>query len=313
MDHAEQGAPAAELSVGCFNIRNLGWRKGEGHCHLGDAIEFILGQTPKPPDILALPEATKILEDAQTVLRRQLVYPLSQALSHGWYEPVFASQGVPGRSNHHHLLLVNTNVVKPLEWYDPSYRSTSDHQSGFLRAEIFGHEVWLCCEHWPGGQGREAFNAAANRISQHGGDTAKTLLLGDFNATSSWVREHRADWEEECRARGEMNKVEQKGWYNPEAGRWEIDTRQIDKLRQVFGYVDMGEELDDPAPTTHPQDSQLRIDRIFRSTGFPGRATQYTAVLPPYWLSDHAYVFGCYELPALAASRHPRSFSLVEA
>lgn len=170
----------AELTLGCFNIRNLGWREGHGHSHLDPAIEFLLEHTPEPPDIIALPEATGILEDGQTVLRGRVVYPLSQALPRGSYEPFFASHGVAGRGSHYHLLLVNTNVVTPRQWYDPSYRSTSKYRSGFLKAIIHGHDVWLCCEHWSGGEGREVFNASANRVAQHGGTRQKTLLLGGF-------------------------------------------------------------------------------------------------------------------------------------
>lgn len=172
---------------------------------------------------------------------------------------------------------------------------------GFLKSEIFGHEVLSCCEHWQGGQGREAFNHAANRVSQHGGRDKKTLLLGDFNATSSWRRERRPHWQRLCHARSETFKLEQKGYFHPILRRWVVDTRQIDKLRKEFGYRDMGEEANDPTPTTHPQEgSRLRIDRIFRSIGFPGRVTAYTVAQPSWSISDHAYVHGEYEIPYAA-------------
>lgn len=293
------GKEHRNLTVGTFNIEYLGHRKGKGHFYLPDAIGFILESTPILPDIFAFPEATGILQDGETVLRSQLVFPLSEHLSDGWYEPFYAHRGVPGRRNHHHLLLLNNRVVKPLEWYDPGLPGVSDHTAGFATASVFGHKMWICCEHWQGGQGRWAFEAAANRVSAHAQAGRKTLLLGDFNATSSWTEEHLPDWQKHCLQYGEEYKLEQKGRYDLATDRWVLDTDQIDKLRKVYGYRDMGEEKEDPTPTTHPKDGELRIDRIFCSPAFPGRAEHYTVFMPPPELSDHAYVYGGYSVPCL--------------
>ncbi|MCI2422886.1 endonuclease/exonuclease/phosphatase family protein [Saccharopolyspora sp. K220] len=297
------------LRVGTFNIDHLGWQRGHGHHRLDAALDFLLEQTPIPPDILALPEATHCLDDGQYVLRRRLTDVLARHLDQGWYEPLFASQGLSGHANSHHLLLVNTAKVRPLGWYDPSIQlGRSRRLAGFAEVDIYGHDVLVCCEHWPGGEGREAFNRAANRLLTLGGPHNKTLLLGDFNATSSWEQEHLPDWQTHCEQRGELHKLEQKGYYNTATGRWEIDTRQLDKLRHqaggTGGYLDMGEEADAPTVTTH-DGSNLRIDRIFRSTGFPTTAVlTYHVRQPPRDISDHAYVYGTYTITPAHQPHH---------
>ncbi len=295
------GQPLPEsttLSVGVFNIERFGWDKTKGHHRLPAALEFLLEQTPVPPDVLALPEARRGLDDGQHAIRT-LTHRLSGHLHGGRYEPLFASRNLPGRRNHLHLLLVNTTTVAPLAWHDPAAADAAYRDSGFARCQIAGQQVHLCCEHWSGGEGREAFERAAQRVSTLGGPRRKTLLLGDFNADSGWDRElhHSLDWHAQCEAQGNLHKLEQKGWLNPASGRWEIDTRQLDKLRTHYGYMDMGEEAGDPTPTTHPETgSGLRIDRIFRSTGLPAHVTSYHVRQPPRDLSDHAYVFGTYRV-----------------
>lgn len=201
-----------QLTVGTFNIEHLGWALGKGHHRLDKALDFLLTHTPEPPDILALPEATHCLDNGQYVLRSRVVYPLSQRLSDGWYEPLYASQGLPYQRNHHNLLLVNTAKVKPTRWHDPSgVMAASKRLSGFAEVEVFGHTLLVCCEHWRGGEGRDEFFRAAHRVSTHGGNANKTLLLGDFNTTSGWSEEHLpADWYERCRQRGELGKLAQK-------------------------------------------------------------------------------------------------------
>ncbi len=287
------------LSVGVFNIERFGWDKTKGHHRLPAALDWLLAQTPVPPDVLALPEARRGLDDGQHAIRA-LTHHLSGHLHGGRYEPLFASRNLPGRRNHLHLLLVNTAKVAPLAWHDPAAVDAAYRDSGFALCQIAGHQIHLCCEHWSGGEGREAFDRAALRVSHLGGPRHKTLLLGDFNADSSWDRElhhHGLDWYALCAQRGELHKLEQKGWLNPATCRWEIDTRQLDKLRTLFGYHDMGEQADDPTPTTHPDTgSTLRIDRILRSTGLPAHVTSYHVRQPPRELSDHAYVYGTYRL-----------------
>lgn len=287
------------LTVGVFNIERFGYDPGRGHHRLPAALDWLLEQTPVPPDVLALPEARRGLDDGQRAIRT-VTHRLSQHLDGGRYEPLFASRMLAGRRNHLHLLLVNIARVQPLAWHDPAAEDAAYRDSGVAVCEIAGHRVHLCCEHWSGGEGREAFNQAAQRVSTLGGLRRKTLLLGDFNADSGWGKErhHGRDWYAHCAARGELHKLEQKGWLNPVTGRWEIDTRQLDKLRLLFGYRDMGEEADDPTPTTHPDTgSALRIDRIFRSAGLPADVTAYQVRQPPRELSDHAYVLGTYRLP----------------
>ena len=226
---------------------------------------------------------------------------------------MFAHQSPQGRRNHLHLLLVNTAKVHPLGWADPEApEDAGKRHYGWAECEIFGHEVNICCEHWPGGEGRAVFDAAANRLSNRGGPRRKSLVLGDFNADSGWEREihivEDLDWYDQCRAQGNLDKLEQKGRFNEAKGRWEIDTRQIDKLRTHFGYRDMGEEADDPTPTTRPSiGSGLRIDRIFRSLGFPADVVDYHVAQPPRQISDHAYVFGTYRVAVSVAENSDRT------
>lgn len=109
---------------------------------------------------------------------------------------MFATRTLPGRRNHLHLLLVNTARVHPLAWHDPAAEDAAYRDSGFAVCEIAGRRIHLCCEHWSGGEGREAFDRAAQRVSTLGGPRRKTLLFGDFNADSGWEREHHhgRDW-----------------------------------------------------------------------------------------------------------------------
>jgi endonuclease/exonuclease/phosphatase family metal-dependent hydrolase len=293
-----------DLTVGVFNIERFGY-DGQGHHRLPAALDFLLEHTSRPPDVLALPEARRGLDDGQQAIRRKVVHRLSQHLDGGWYEALFASRKPPGRRNHLHLLLVNTATVHPLQWHDPHADDAAYRDDGFAVCEIFGHEVNLCCEHWSGGEGRAVFDQAANRVAQKGGPTRKTLLLGDFNADSGWDKEfhHGIDWQAVCEAQGHEDKLEQKGWFNPGTGRWEIDTRQLDKLRTIYGFRDMGEEAGDPTVTTHRRTgSGLRIDRIFRSAGFPADLIDYNVRQPPQAISDHAYVFGAYRFPAMTST-----------
>ena len=312
----------ADLTVGVFNIERFGFDSDLGNHRLPAALDFLLEHTSVPPDVLAFPEANNGLADEQRAIRRTTVHYLSRHLSSGWYEPLFATQGVPGRKNHLHLLLVNTAKVHPLGWADPAAPLDPGRRHyGWARTEIFGHEVNLCCEHWSGGEGREAFEQAANRISTKGGLRRKSIILGDFNSDSSWEHErhlvNQLNWYKQCRDQGNLDKLLQKGWFDldgvdPSTGEpgweypwdksgrrgwWTIDTRQIDKLRTMFGYVDMGEEFGDPTPTTRPQiGAGLRIDRIMRSSGLPAETIGYGVAQPPRHLSDHAYVFGTYRL-----------------
>lgn len=285
------------LRVGVWNIERLGWDEGEGHHRLSAAVDWLLEQSPVGLDVLALPEARGALADGQRILRRLLAYPLSQHLPDGGrYEPLLASRNLPGRRNHLHALLVNTAKVFPLAWWDPQGPDAAYRTDGFATCAIFGHEVDLCCEHWNGGLGRAEFDRAVNRLSTHGGPHRQTLILGDFNADSGWEKEqhHGLDWYELCRQRGELHKLEQKGWWNPETEQWEIDTRQLDKLH-LFGFRDMGQEAGDPTPTTDPSTgSTLRIDRIYRSSGLPVDVLDYQVRQPPRELSDHALVYGTY-------------------
>ncbi|WP_166677755.1 endonuclease/exonuclease/phosphatase family protein [Amycolatopsis arida] len=284
----------AVLSVGTWNIARLGWSPGKGHHRLAAALEWLLAQTPVPPDVLGLPEGTHCLRDGQRVLRRDVVARLSTALRHGWYEPFVSVR--PGHRNHP-VLLVNTAVVRPLEWHDPQAADVPLRRQGFLIADIHGVETALCCEHWQGGLGRTAFDQAANRLATWGRTAA--LIVGDFNATSGWYREHLpTDWFKVCARRGELHKIEQKAWHNPATGRWKIDTRQLDKLRTLYGFRDMGEQAGDPTVTTSPDADGvgLRIDRIFRGAGLSAAVDAYRVVQPPPELSDHAYVHGAYRL-----------------
>lgn len=311
------------LTVGVFNIERFGYDKARANHRLSAAGEWLLDQTPVPPDVLAFPEATNGLADGQRAIRRQVVHALASRLDGGWYEPLFASRALEGRGNHLHLLLVNTAKVRPLAWFDPAAPGVGRRHHGFAECEIFGHEVRLCCEHWAGGDGRATFDQAANRLAQRG-NSRKTLLLGDFNADSGWDRERhiteRLNWYKECRDRDSLDKILQKGWFNPagldpvtgepgwyqpwsrsgDRGWWQIDTRQLDLLRTFFGFLDMGEEAGDPTVTTNPATgSGLRIDRILRSRGFPATVLDYGVRQPPREISDHAYVFGTYLVEAL--------------
>lgn len=307
-----------KLTVGTFNIERFGWDKARTNHRLASALEWLLDQTPAPPDLIALPEATKGLDDGQRAIRRGLVNLLSHRLDGGWYEPLFSSRALEDRGHHLHLLLVNTAKVHPLGWYDPQAPAVGRRNYGFAECEIFGHEVNVCCEHWAGGDGRSVFDQAANRVAQKG-NSRKTLLLGDFNTDSGWAGERhiteKLNWYKQCRDQGHLDKILQKGWFNPagvdpvtgepgwfypwlrsgERGWWEVDTRQLDLLRTFFGFRDMGEEAGDPTVTTHPAvGSGLRIDRILRSEGFPARVLDYAVRHPPREISDHAYVFGTY-------------------
>lgn len=116
----------ATLSVGVFNIDRFGWDKANGHHRLSAALDFLLKQTPVPPDVLALPEARRGLDEGQHAIRT-VTHRLSRHLRGGRYEPLFASRTLPGRRNHLHLLLVNTARVHP----QPP-REISDH------AYVFG-------------------------------------------------------------------------------------------------------------------------------------------------------------------------------
>lgn len=306
------------LTVGVFNIERFGYDRGQGNHRLPAALEWMLDQTPVPPDVLAFPEATNGLADWQRPIRRIAVNTLSRKLDGGWYEPLFSSRTLPGRGNHLHLLLVNTAKVHPLGWSEPEAPGVGRRHAGFAQCEIFGHEVMLCCEHWAGGDGREEFDRAANRVAQKG-NLRKTLLLGDFNSDSGWPGERhiteQLNWYEQCRAQGNLDKLLQKGWFNPAAvhpatgepgwfypalrsgdrGWWQVDTRQLDLLRRFFGFLDMGEEAGDPTVTTNPRTgSGSRIDRVLRSAGFPARVLEYAVRQPPREISDHGYVFGTY-------------------
>jgi hypothetical protein len=290
------------LTTGVWNIERFGWdRDGRGHHRLGAAVEYILDQTPIPPDILALPEATQCTIDDERPLREEFLTPLARCLRGGWYEPLFSKQPGHGHRNHHYLILVNTATVHPLGWREPGDRA--HHIDGRVRAEIFGHDCVLWCKHWRGGQGRDEFDKQANEAAGYGGPNRKTWMAGDFNADSSWhAEEHHSwgvDWETVCEQRGEMDKVEQKGWLNPATGRYEIDTRQIDKLRDLFGFRDAGEEWGDATPTTaHPVDGRgLRIDRVFVSEGWPGQLVDYRVSHCSRRLSDHDYVQATYRMP----------------
>lgn len=328
-----------DLTVGVFNIERFGFDSGRGNHRLRGALDFLLAATPTPPDVLALPEANNGLADQQRAIREDTAYFLSLHLAEGWYEPLFASQAVPGRKNSLHLLLVNTARVRPKAWADPAAPLDPGRRHyGWARCEIVGHEVDLCCEHWSGGEGREVFDQAANRVANKGGLKRKTLLLGDFNADSGWDRElhrtNRLNWYHQCRNQDNLDKLLQKGWFDPEGtdpvtgepgweypwdrsgrrGWWTIDTRQLDKLRTIFGYIDMGEEANNPTPTTNPRiGSGLRIDRIFRSRGFPATAIDYAVAQPPRVLSDHAYVFGTYRLCHASADTVDTGLSTVAA
>lgn len=312
-----------QLTVGVFNIERLGYDKARAHHRLSMALEWMLEQTPVPPDVLAFPEATNGLVDGQRAIRREVVQTLAPRLADGWYEPLFASRALEGRGNHLHLLLVNTAKVHPLAWFDPTAPGVGRRHHGFAECEIFGHEVRLCCEHWAGGDGRETFDQAVNRLAQKG-NRRKTLLLGDFNADSGWDRERhiteRLNWYKACRDQNNLDKILQKGWFNPagldpitgepgwfhpwsrsgDRGWWQIDTRQLDLLRTFFGFLDMGEEAGDPTVTTNAAaGSGLRIDRILRSRGLPATVLGYAVRQPPREISDHAYVFGTYLVEAL--------------
>lgn len=287
----------APLTVGAFNIERFGYDQGKGHHRLPAALDFLLEQTPVPLDILALPEARRGLDDGQQAIRRTVVHRLSQHLGDGWYQPMFASKRLPGRRNHLHLLLVNTARVRPLAWHDPHATDAAYRTNGFAVCDVFEHEVYVCCERWSGGEGRTEFDKAANRVSTLGGQSHKTLLMGDFNTDSGWEKElhHGIDWYAQYEAQGNLHKLEQKGWFNPLTQRWEIDTRQIGKPRMLYGFKDMGEEAGYPTVTTHPDTGAgLRIDRIFRSHGFPAVVIDYHVRQPPREILHHAYVYGTY-------------------
>lgn len=290
-----------ELTLGTFNIERFGYDRGRAHHRLPEALDWLLEQTPVPPDILALPEATRGLDDGQYAIRRLAVRRLAPHLGGGWYEPLFSSRPLPGRRNHLHLLLVNTAKVWPLAWHDPGRVEQGRHYDGFAECEIFGHEVNLCCEHWSGGEGREAFERAAHRVSTWG--RRKTLLLGDFNADSGWEGElHHStvNWYEQCRAQDNLHKLWQKGWRDPSTGRWGIDTRQMDMLRTEFGYRDLGEQFGDATPTTNPRVGRgLRIDRLLRSRHLPMEVLEYRVFQPPRSVSDHGYVHARTSVPVL--------------
>jgi endonuclease/exonuclease/phosphatase family metal-dependent hydrolase len=298
------------LTVGVFNIERFGYDAGRGHHRLRAALEFLLRHTPTPPDILAFPEARNGLDDGQRAVREMTVCTLSPHLRDGWYEPLHASRNLPNRRNHLHLLVVNTSKVQPMGFHDPMGVSPAYRDAGFAPCHIAGHRVMVCCEHWSGGEGRAEFVKAVNRVAPHGGPKNKTLLLGDFNADSSWPQEHHhdLDWQDFCETAGLMDRVEQKARLNPWSNRWEVDTRQLDRLRGpasgAWGYRDMGEEFGDPTPTTPMAKGGLRVDRIFRSTGLPATVLDYGVAMPPEPLSDHAYVWGTY-LVDVAAEPDP--------
>lgn len=138
-------------------MSGFGWETTSGHHRLPAALEFLLEQTPVPPDVLALPEARRGLGEGQRAIRT-VAHHLSRYLRGGRYEPLSASRTLPGRRNHLHLLLVNTARVHPLVWHDPAAEDAAYRDSGFAVCEIAGHRIPLCCEHWSGGEGREAFD-----------------------------------------------------------------------------------------------------------------------------------------------------------
>lgn len=302
MDPATVDAAVGELTVGTFNIEHFGWKEDRGHPGLLPALEWMLEQTPVPPDILFLPEATAGLENRQKAIELTTNH-LSDRLEGGWYRALHSSQYLGDARNHLYLQLVNLAKVRVIGWNDPfrpGPRSAVYH--GCAQCVIFGHEVWTSCTHWEGGIGPAPSEAQVGwAVALSAGGQRAVILGGDKNRDSGWEGERHVieqlDWEQRCADDGMLYKLLQKGRQDPVTGEWHVDTWAIDYLRKYGGYSDAGEEAGDPTPTTRARHgSGLRIDRILRSKAFPARVKNYMVRMPPKEISDHAYVVVTYEV-----------------
>lgn len=293
----------AQFRVGVFNIEHFGVDPNTGHHDgLNAAIDFLLQTTPVPPEVLILPECTRF-EDKGFAPLRGVINTLSRALPRGQVYEAFVDDW--GDRRNPPGILFNRSVFDVTNYFRPN-KSASPYK-GVVKATIQGIEVVFLPDHWPGGSGREEFDRSAQRWKPWSDGNA--IGGGDLNITSSWEKDFRFDdpggpsWYEVCERRGELRKLEQKGWQNPATGEWEIDTRALDKLRDL-GWRDAGEEAGDASITdAHPADGLgLRIDRILRSPGFHGGQVEgsYFCRQPPREISDHAYVGAEYVVHAPA-------------
>ncbi|MEY8042184.1 endonuclease/exonuclease/phosphatase family protein [Saccharopolyspora cebuensis] len=251
------------LTVGTYNIESFTWRPGTGH-HFGPALHHIARCTPTPPDVFALSEARYAGFDGQRPMW-EFTNALSDMLPTGeTYRPFWAPS--PGRANPP-LLLLNTAKVDVLRWWAPGEGGVRKWGFAETRPAGTSETTWISAIHWQGGLGRAEFEREAARLASH--SQHSTLIAGDFNATSSWNGEVSLDWPRMTRERGEKHKLLQKARWSRLAGRWVLDTEQIDLLREVFDFWDFGERAGDPTVTTGEHGSGLRIDRIMASAPFP--------------------------------------------
>lgn len=277
---------SATFTVGVFNIEHFAAGK------LDAALEWLLDITPTPPDALILPECTLFDHNGESPIR-STVNLLSRALPRGQvYEACVDHWGErrnpPG-------ILINRSTFEITNYYRPN-RSSAPYK-GVVKTTINGIPGVFIPDHWPGGSGRTTFDQSAQRWKQWSDEN--TVGAGDLNITSSWEKDFRFEdpdgpsWYEVCKRRGELRKLEQKGRQDPVTKEWKIDTEALDKLRDL-GWVDAGEEADDPTITdAHPDDGLgIRVDRILRSPGFNGELLDgsYFCKQPPRDISDHGYL-----------------------
>jgi endonuclease/exonuclease/phosphatase family metal-dependent hydrolase len=243
-----------------FNAKRGFWDDDRGRHDL-DSVMANLNQAPLP-DSLGFSEATRFQHEGHRALYR-LAAMLTEANYGDRVEPFLAE--FDGHANHP-ALLVNTRVVEIKEWWNPHRPGTRRVKWGWLRADVWGVDTWISCQHFQGGLGRHKFDEHAAILAEIGRRPA--IALGDFNATSSWDGEVEVDWHTATDTAGQKSKRLQKG--HQVGDNWQLDTRQLDYLRQECGWRDLGEEAKDNRVTTNENDAALRIDRIMLSASFPG-------------------------------------------
>lgn len=275
------------IRLGTFNYKRGGWSDSRRH-HDFTPLLRTLSQAP-PPHVLSLPEASMYHE-----FHEQPLWELVGRLNELWagtdvYYP-FLSQRAGSRN--HPLLLVAARRVRPICWESPG-RNTRRVRENFLLAGIGSRQVYLHAIHWDGGSGPAEMNAQAIRTAQHA--AYPTILLGDFNATSSTDGETLyQDWHE--RMAPTPWKHAQKATLGPDS-RWHIDPHPIDYLLNS-GFTDAGQQAGDFTVTVNPSaenSSGLRIDRIMWSPGLEAELVpdSYRVFIPEtdqMTVSDHRYV-----------------------
>lgn len=242
-----------------------------------------LRQAP-PPHVLGLPECTYYEADHQAGL-----WSAVAALNSLWegrdvYLPFLSSRigsrNTPG-------LFVAASAVRPIRWHRGDAPHTRKLLWNVLEVEVGSARVFVKVEHWNGSEGAESFamqSALAGQLA-----SKPTVLLGDFNATSSDPRETvPVDWAATCREAGTPWKVRQKG-VRAVDGRWVVNTAPMDDLL-TDGFWDAGAEADDFSVTSADGDSSMRIDRILVSRRFNAALVPDSYRVLPGRKSDHHYV-----------------------